>query len=98
MEDINIGRILIGIKKYQVAIDFNRRNYETFLLNNTRYPEFKQEARLSNIVVCSYSQSLFEAFQAYSQKADDGNDPPYHHLEEADRLMREVVRENRDFG
>jgi len=97
-EDNVIGEILIDIRKYQAAIDYNRCNYEKYLLNINEYPEVKPvlKRNLSVGVVLNYAQSLYEAFQASAQKSDVGNDPLFHYLEEAERLMREQVLENRD--
>jgi len=79
-DDKNIGELLLKIKKHQAAVDFNRRNYEKYLLNINKYPEL---ARSLSSLIHIYAKSLFLAFM------NAGNDPPHHYLEEAERLMRD---------
>jgi len=94
LEDFQIGDILLSIQKYQAAIDFNRRNYEKLSLNMTDYPELKV---LCFATVRNYATSYFKAFMAFSsQNSDVGNVPPYHYLEEAERLIRDQLRKNDD--
>jgi len=91
-EDKQIGNILIDIRKYQAAIDYNSQSYEKFCDLINQYPALKSSR---SSVVHTYARSLFEIYIAFL-RSDIGIDPPYHCLEVAERLMREEFIEHPD--
>jgi len=88
-----IGQILYASKKYQVAIDFNRRNYEKLILSISQYPHFKF---LRPSIVRSYATSLVECFK--ESYRSNMHEPLYVHLDEAERLIREELLECNDIA
>jgi len=88
--DNRIGMNLRDLdNKCQTAIDFSRRYYEKILPLIPEYPMLK---RFRALAVNNLAGSLLDAFKeslAY-------DNPLYSYIDEAERLIREESRENRD--
>jgi len=91
----DIGHILLDLEKYNAAIDHNRRNHEHIELFITQHQHLENHLKVKlkiirTGIIHNYARSLFEVYKA----SINSPDPPHHMLQEAERLMRDLIREN----